>query len=100
NGEQQDDPVNRLADLNPNDIESIEVLRGAAASSIYGSKAGNGVIIIKTNHGRAGKPRANITQRLGFFELQRCPGGRVFDTTTALGQCGDARVRQYIVNGE
>src|SRR5213083_3408200 len=40
NGEQQDDPVNRLADLNPNDIESIEVLRGAAASSIYGSKAG------------------------------------------------------------
>src|SRR5213080_4050193 len=60
NGEQQDDPVNRLADLNPNDIESIEVLRGAAASSIYGSKAGNGVIIIKTNHGRAGKPRANI----------------------------------------
>src|SRR5207249_1662251 len=50
-GELQDDPVNRLADLNPNDIESIEVLRGAAASSIYGSKAANGVIIIKTNRG-------------------------------------------------
>src|SRR5213078_3402969 len=100
NGEQQDDPVNRLADLNPNDIESIEVLRGAAASSIYGSKAGNGVIIIKTNHGRAGKPRANITQRLGFFELQRGPGARVFDTTTALAQYGDARVRPYIVNGQ
>src|SRR5216117_3895176 len=96
NGEQQDDPVNRLADLNPNDIESIEVLRGAAASSIYGSKAANGVIVVKTNHGRAGKPRANITQRLGFFELQRGPGARVFDTTTALAQYGDARVRPYI----
>src|SRR5213079_2878731 len=48
-GELQDDPVNRLADLNPNDIESIDVLRGAAAASIYGSKAANGVIIVKTN---------------------------------------------------
>src|SRR5229473_5176294 len=67
NGELQDDPVNRLADLNPNDVESTEILRGAAASSIYGSKAANGVIVIKTNHGRAGKPRATITQSLGFF---------------------------------
>src|SRR2546429_1867957 len=71
NGEQQDDPVNRLADINPGDIESIEVLRGAAAASIYGSKAANGVIVVKTNHGRAGKPRANITQRLGVLEVQR-----------------------------
>jgi len=100
NGEQQDDPVNRLADLNPNDVESTEILRGAAASSIYGSKAANGVIVIKTNHGRAGKPRANVTQRVGFFELQRGPGARVFDTTTALAQYGDARVRPYIVNGQ
>src|SRR5436309_5332460 len=84
NGEQQDDPVNRLADLNPNDIEAIEVLRGAAASSIYRSKAGTGVIIIKTNHGRAGKPRANITQRLGFFELQRGPASRAFTLAQAL----------------
>src|SRR5438874_6138199 len=63
NGELQDDPVNRLADLNQNDIESIEVLRGAAAASIYGSKAANGVIVIKTKRGQAGKPRATITQR-------------------------------------
>src|SRR6185437_10771452 len=47
-GQLQDDPVNRLADLNPNDIESIQVLPGAAASAIYGSKAANGVIIVKT----------------------------------------------------
>src|SRR5207245_9616104 len=57
NGELQDEPVNRLADLNPDDIDSVEVLRGAAAASIYGSKAANGVIVIRTNRGKAGKPR-------------------------------------------
>jgi len=45
-GEKQDDPVNRLTDLNPNDVASIEILRGAAASSIYGSKGVNGVVVI------------------------------------------------------
>ena len=80
-GPTQDDPVNRLADLNPNDIESIEVLRGAAASSIYGSKAANGVVIIRTNRGKAGKPHANITHRMGFFALERGPASRVFSLT-------------------
>src|SRR5262245_30378401 len=42
----QETPVNRIADLNPNDIENVEVLKGASASAIYGSKASNGVIII------------------------------------------------------
>src|SRR6266436_3337749 len=64
-GEKQDDPVNRLADLNPNDVASVEILRGAAASSIYGSKGVNGVVIITTNRGKAGKARANIIQRTG-----------------------------------
>src|SRR5437773_1316926 len=54
-GEKQDDPVNRLTDLNPNDVASIEILRGAAASSIYGSKGVNGVVIITTTRGTAGK---------------------------------------------
>src|SRR5260370_10710049 len=85
NGEAKDDPVNRLADLNPNDIESIEVLRGAAAASIYGSKAANGVIVIRTNHGTAGKPRASITQRLGTAAVLRGPGTRSFTEAQALG---------------
>src|SRR3989454_946255 len=51
-GEKQDDPVNRLTDLNPNDVESVQVLRGAAASSIYGSKGVNGRMIITTKRGR------------------------------------------------
>src|SRR5436190_15793880 len=99
-GEKQDDPVNRLADLNPNDVASVEILRGAAASSIYGSKGVNGVVIITTNRGKAGKPRANIIQRVGFSELQRGPATRVFDTTTAFAQFGDtALIRSYEVNG-
>jgi len=48
----EEDALNRIADLNPNDIENIEVLKGASASAMYGSKASNGVIIITTKHGR------------------------------------------------
>ena len=99
-GEKQDDPVNRLTDLNPNDVASIEILRGAAASSIYGSKGVNGVVIITTNRGKAGKPRANIVQRVGFSELQRGFDTRVFDTTAAFDLYGDsALIRSYEVNG-
>jgi len=99
-GEKQDDSVNRLTDLNPNDIASIEILRGAAASSIYGSKGVNGVVIITTNRGKAGKARANIVQRLGFSELQRGFDTRVFDTTAAFDLYGDsALIRSYEVNG-
>src|SRR5229473_2540515 len=98
-GEQQDDPVNRLADLKPDDVESIEVLRGAAASSIYGSKAANGVIIIKTNRGKAGKPRANITQRMGFSELLRGPGTRAFSTTDTFPY-HLATIQSYVAGGQ
>src|SRR6266699_74402 len=109
-GEKQDDPVNRLADLNPNDVASVEILRGAAASSIYGSKGVNGVVIITTNRGKAGKPRANIVQRVGFSELQRGFDTRVFATTSAIalyassGNATDdsvarAQILSYMVNG-
>lgn len=67
----EDDAVNRVADINPADIESIEILKGAAASSIYGSKAANGVVIITTRRGQAGQPRMNITQRFGQFQPTR-----------------------------
>lgn len=51
--------TNPLAYLNPNDIESIEILKDAAASAIYGARAGNGVVIITTKKGKGGK--TNIT---------------------------------------
>ncbi len=79
-GGQQDNAPNRIADLNPNDIESIEILKGASASAIYGSKATNGVVLITTKRGLVGAPRFNFTQRLGFFQKTNDLGLRKFDT--------------------
>src|SRR5688500_1749911 len=64
----QDAQVNRIADLNPNDIESVEILKGASASAIYGSRASNGVVIITTKRGRTGRPELRLTQRFGFYQ--------------------------------
>ncbi len=55
-----------LSGLNPEDIESISVLKDAAASSLYGSRAANGVIIITTKRGRQGKPVVNLNMSIGF----------------------------------
>ncbi len=57
---------NVLASLNPNDIESITVLKDAAAASIYGSRAANGVILVTTKSGRAGKTQINAKMERGF----------------------------------
>jgi TonB-linked SusC/RagA family outer membrane protein len=65
----QESPVNRIADLNPNDIESVEVLKGAAASAIYGSKASAGVILITTKRGRGGKPAFTVRSGAGSSAL-------------------------------
>lgn len=51
---------NVLATLNPNDIESVTVLKDAAASALYGSRAANGVIIITTKQGKMGKPKIDL----------------------------------------
>lgn len=66
----QDQSVNRIADLNPNDIESIQVLQGAAASSIYGSRAAAGVIVITTKKGTVSKPEIDATQKFGTYNLE------------------------------
>lgn len=77
-GGSQDNSANRISDLNPYDIESIEILKGASAAAIYGSKANNGVIVIRTKRGRVGAPRFNVTQRFGFFQLANKLGLREF----------------------
>ena len=84
NASTQDNGVNRIADLNPNDIESIEVLKGASASAIYGSKAANGVIIITTKSGQTGRTQFNITQRVGTFDLSNKIGARRFTLDEAI----------------
>jgi TonB-linked SusC/RagA family outer membrane protein len=72
--------TNRISDLNPSDIENVEVLKGAAASAIYGSKASNGVIIVTTKRGRVGAPQFSITQRFGTAAVSKKVGNRVFPT--------------------
>jgi TonB-linked SusC/RagA family outer membrane protein len=74
----QDQQVNRIADLNPEDIEKIEVLKGASAGAIYGSKASNGVIVITTKGGRPGKPRVRFQQSVGLFHASHKLGLRCF----------------------
>jgi len=61
----QDNPSNRLADLSPEDIESVEILKGASAAAIYGSRAAGGVVIITTKRGRAGETEVRVSQSLG-----------------------------------
>ena len=85
NASNQDNPVNRMADLNPNDIERIEVLKGASASALYGSKAANGVIVITTKRGTVGRPQFTVTQRVGVFDLSNKLGSRAWTLADALG---------------
>ncbi|HYJ81050.1 MAG TPA: carboxypeptidase-like regulatory domain-containing protein, partial [Longimicrobiaceae bacterium] len=84
NSSNQDVMANRIADLNPNDIESVEVLKGASAASIYGSRAAAGVVIITTKRGRAGAPRFAFTQRFGFAELSNRLGARTWTRDEAI----------------
>ncbi|MBT0810970.1 SusC/RagA family TonB-linked outer membrane protein [Litoribacter ruber] len=70
----QDDGANRLADLNPNDIESIEVLKGPSAAAIYGTRANAGVIIITTKRGAEGRTRVSFSQDVGFATPLRLLG--------------------------
>lgn len=65
-GSSQDDVASRISDLNPEDIESIEVLKGPSAAAIYGGRANAGVIIINTKRGQAGETRVSIKQDVGF----------------------------------
>jgi len=60
-----------LNDINPNDIESMQVLKDASATAIYGSRAANGVILITTKMGKEGRPRFSFKIEGGFSQLPR-----------------------------
>ncbi|HAO48835.1 MAG TPA: SusC/RagA family TonB-linked outer membrane protein [Runella sp.] len=57
--------TNPLADINPQDIESIEVLKDASAAAIYGSRAANGVVLITTKRGKSGRTNINFGYQFG-----------------------------------
>ncbi len=63
-------PQNRLADINPADIERIEIIRGAAGAALYGSRANNGVVQIFTRRGTSGKPRYTYSTRYSSNQLR------------------------------
>lgn len=98
-GSRQDNAPNRIADLNPNDIESIEILKGASASAIYGSKANNGVVIIRTRQGQTGRPQYNIRQRVGVSAMANQVGFRRFDTLEDAVSAFGARAEEYWAPG-
>ena len=62
---------NRIADLNPNDVERIEVVKGAAAAALYGSRANNGVIQIFTKRGQTGAPRVTFRTQEGTSKIRK-----------------------------
>jgi TonB-linked SusC/RagA family outer membrane protein len=77
NGDQQvnfgyrSNPSNRLADLDPNDIDRVEILKGAAAAALFGSRANNGVVQIFTKRGRAGGTQITAATRFTRSELTK-----------------------------
>ena len=97
----QQNQVNRITDLNPYDIENVEVLKGASAAAIYGSKAANGVVVVTTRRGELGEPRFNLSQRVGMFESAHRLGTRRFaDSADAVTVFGDsARAGQLCAGG-
>lgn len=89
------DFANRAVDLDPNDIESINILKGQAASALYGMRASNGVIVITTKSGknaRKGKPSITFTSNLAFDKVSTLPefqkefaqGSGTFSPTSSL----------------
>lgn len=64
---------NRAGDLNPEDIESFNVLKGAAATALYGVRASNGAIVITTKKGKQGKAKINLTASTTFRDVKTTP---------------------------
>lgn len=90
------DFANRAVDIDPNDIESINILKGQAASALYGIRASNGVIIITTKSGKGlekGKPQVSFSSNVSFDVVGRLPE---FQKTYAQGPAEDtAQLQDY-----
>lgn len=92
----QDNPSNRVADLDPEDIDRIEVLKGASAAAIYGSRAAAGVVIISTKRGRRdGSTEVNVSQSIGFQQQLKKLGVRQWDASKVEAAFGADEVAVY-----
>lgn len=83
---------NGIATINPNDIESITVLKDAAAAAVYGSRAANGVILVTTKSGKAGKAQFDARVKYGVSWLQSDSDFRMMTASELLGYQRDAAV--------
>jgi len=75
--------VGNMNDINPNDIESIQVLKDAGATAIYGIAGGNGVVVITTKRGKTGK---SVFSYDAYYGTQVPKGGNVYDALNSVGQ--------------
>ncbi len=89
NASTQDNPSSRIADLRAEDIENIEILKGASAAAIYGARAAAGVVIITTKRGKAGKTKVSFSQDLGIINVRKLLGVRQFTPETAASLSSD-----------
>jgi TonB-linked SusC/RagA family outer membrane protein len=78
-------PPNRLIDINPDDIENVEILKGASSGAIYGARAGQGVVLITTKKGRPGATRASLRTN---WQLQQATQLPPLQTKYGLGTGG------------
>lgn len=67
------DVSNRAIDINPNDIQNISILKGPAATALYGIRAANGAVVITTKRGKEGKPRITFKNSFGLSEVNQVP---------------------------
>ena len=93
NASNQDNPSSRIADLRAEDIENIEILKGASAAAIYGSKAAAGVVLITTKRGKQGKTKISFSQDIGFVKVRKLLGARPLTAKIVTDQGWD--VNEY-----
>ncbi len=92
----QDNPSNRIADINPEDIANIEILKGASAAAIYGSRAAAGVVLITTKKGKAGATKFRFSQSTGWTEALNLLGVRDYTEARVLDGFGENALAAYI----
>lgn len=101
NGATQDNPSSRIADLRAEDIENIEILKGASAAAIYGSKAAAGVVIVTTKRGKEGKTKIVVSQDLGVINVRKLLGVRTYtDANLAKDPAASPGFIQQFKNAE
>ncbi len=85
---------NRAMDINPEDIESMSILKGAAAAALYGSRAADGVVVIETKKGQEGAVKVNFSTKYSYSWANRLPeqqseyGRGIYNTSGALETSG------------